>query len=442
MEEQLPHTNLSHYRIVSKIGAGGMGEVYLAEDLRLRRKVALKVLPEEIAADADRLRRFEREAQSASALNHPNIVTVHEFGVESGIHFLVMELVEGATLREKIKSDELALEEILDIAQQAAFALSAAHSAAIIHRDLKPENIMLRRDGIVKVLDFGLAKLAAPVVGNVDSEEKTLVQITNQTSHGVVVGTLQYMSPEQVRGQPLDARSDIFSLGVVLYEMLAGKRPFDKPTSIDVIAAILTETPPPVSHERHAITPELQRIVSKALNKDRDERYQSSKELLDDLKSLREEVKISASPKRVASKEQAHHSEVERPLMKVTAVRRFSRLSVLAILSLAGLAIVFVAWLIFKSTSRPITIYPSALETAVVANWQSSPGELYSVGSFSPDGKEIAFTSTKIGSKNIWIKRLLGEEAVQVTKDEFANQSPIWAPNGDEIAFYSIRGGT
>lgn len=420
-----------------------MGEVYLAEDLHLRRKVALKVLPEDLAVDLDRLRRFEREAQSASALNHPNIVTVHEFGADKGIHFLVTELVEGVTLREKIKNDDLTLAEILDIAQQAAFALSAAHSAGIIHRDIKPENIMVRDDGIVKVLDFGLAKLTGPVMESIESEADTLVQMTHQTKPGVIVGTLHYMSPEQIRGQVLEVRTDIFSLGVVIYEMITGVRPFNKPTSIDVIAAILTENPPPLAHESRQVTPELQRVVSKSLSKDRDERYQSSRELLADLKSLLKEIEFSSSRERTAFINQAQRTdEVEAHKTTTAKRRRFSMPTVIAMILAAGLAVSAIWWLVIKGNSRPMTVNPALLESSVVANWQSSPGEGYSVGAFSPDGKMIAFTSTKIGSKNIWVKRLSGGEAVQVTKDEFANQSPVWSSSSEEIAFYSIRGGT
>src|SRR5438105_6732766 len=210
---------LGHYQVLSLLGAGGMGDVYLAEDIRLKRKVALKLLPAELTANEDRLRRFEQEAQAASALNHPNIITIHEIGQVDGMNFIVTEFIAGETLRELMTTARMNLLVVLDVATQAASALTAAHAAGIVHRDLKPENIMLRPDGLIKVLDFGLAKLTEPRTANVDTEAPTVVRV--DTKMGTVMGTAQYMSPEQARGLKVDARTDIFSLGVVLYEMLA-----------------------------------------------------------------------------------------------------------------------------------------------------------------------------------------------------------------------------
>ena len=225
-----------HYMINAFLGRGGMGEVYLAEDTRLGRSVALKVLPADVASDQERIRRFIQEARAASALNHPNILTIHEVGDTDGWRFIASEFVEGKTLRERLKGDDPpALPEIVGIALQIATALSAAHKVGIIHRDIKPENIMLREDGLVKVLDFGLAKL----VDNFDDQKTALVS----TQPGMVMGTISYMSPEQTRGKRTDARSDIWSLGVVLYEMVVGRLPFQGDTSSDMIAAILTSQP-------------------------------------------------------------------------------------------------------------------------------------------------------------------------------------------------------
>lgn len=414
-----------------------MGEVFLAEDTRLKRKVALKVLPLTIAGDLDRLRRFEREAYAVSALNHPNILTVHEFGLENGVHFLVMELVEGVTLREKIRNGGLSLNDALSIAEQIAFALSAAHAAGIIHRDLKPENIMLRADGIVKVLDFGLAKLTGPPVEAIGSEEKTLSQITNQTKQGVIVGTLRYMSPEQVRAQSLDARTDIFSMGVLIYEMLTGKDPFIRPTPIDVMAAILTENPPPITDQRPDAPAALQLIVSKALAKKTDERYQASKELLADLKDLKSELEFSARLERSTGAAQALRTEEVTPAA-VAPARRFSLLQVLLLVPVAALLLASVWW--FFASERDAAFAPASLKSVEIISWPSSPGEFYSVGAFSPDGQTIAFASTRSGGKNIWVKRTNSGEAVQITKDDFANENPVWSPNGDEIAFFSLRG--
>ena len=279
------NTTLSHYCIVSKLGAGGMGEVFLAEDMRLRRQVALKVLPESFAADVEGLRRFEREAHSASALNHPNILTIYEFGVDGETHFLAAEYVRGETLRQRLKGESLSLRETLDIAAQVAAALNASHAAGIVHRDIKPENIMLRDDGLVKVLDFGLAKLKK---SEPNAEDATQIQV--RTSPGQVLGTALYMSPEQARGKEVDSRSDVWSLGVVLYEMLTGRTPFAGETSSDSIAAILTKEPLPLDKD---IPRELQRIVRKSLQKKADERYQTVKDLQLDLQNLKHDVEFS-----------------------------------------------------------------------------------------------------------------------------------------------------
>jgi serine/threonine protein kinase len=213
-----------HFEVIAPLGAGGMGEVYLARDTRLDRRVALKLLPAEFTANRDRVRRFEQEAKAASSLNHPNIITVYEIGESDGAHFIAAEYVDGQTLRQRMQGDHLKLLSALDVAVQIASALAAAHEAGIIHRDIKPENVMLRRDGIVKVLDFGLAKLTERRQGEVDNEAPTRAKVN--TDPGTVMGTASYMSPEQARGQEVDARSDIFSLGVMLYEMLAGRAPF------------------------------------------------------------------------------------------------------------------------------------------------------------------------------------------------------------------------
>src|SRR5689334_2843684 len=243
-QELSADTNLSHYRIVSKIGAGGMGEVYLAQDTRLDRRVALKILPETFAGDEERMRRFVQEAKAASALNHPNILTIHEIGETDGKHYIATEFIEGETLRHHVELSGQKLREILDVIVQIASALSAAHQAGIIHRDLKPENIMLRPDGYVKVLDFGLAKLTEKQPLSTSSDVATVAK--KATDPGTIMGTVQYMSPEQARGKEVDARTDIFSLGILLYEMVAGRVPFTGESSTDVLAAILDKEPVPL----------------------------------------------------------------------------------------------------------------------------------------------------------------------------------------------------
>ena len=310
--------SIGHYRIVTLLGAGGMGEVYLAEDTTLGRKVALKLLPAEFTRDTDRVRRFQQEAHAASALNHPNIVTVYEIAHVDDRHLIATEFIDGETLRERIRDARvqtaegdgdksgtaLPLREVLNIAIQTADALAAAHEAGIVHRDIKPENIMVRRrDGYIKVVDFGLAKLTPVVVGVDEVDREALTRPRVKTSAGMVMGTVTYMSPEQTRGEKLDQRTDLWSLGVVLYELLAGRAPFDRPTPSEVIAGILEREPPPLADYLAEIPSELQRIISKALTKDREQRYQTAKDLLVDLRHLQhcweaeKEIDWSSSPK-------------------------------------------------------------------------------------------------------------------------------------------------
>ena len=233
---------ISHYRILEKLGAGGMGVVYLAEDMKLGRKVAIKVLSHEYTTNKDRLHRFEQEASAASNLNHPNILTIHEVGNDDGRHYIATEYIDGVTLRRKLAATQLEMRDVLDIAVQIASALEEAHSAGIVHRDIKPDNIMIRRNGYVKVLDFGLAKLTESIDRSPsDAEASTRVLV--QTDAGVVMGTSHYMSPEQARGFEVDARTDIWSLGCVLYEMVAGQKPFNAPTTVDVMSGILSREP-------------------------------------------------------------------------------------------------------------------------------------------------------------------------------------------------------
>lgn len=280
---------IASYEVVSFISRGGMGEVYLAEDKRLGRKVALKLLPASFTTDDDRLRRFEQEARAASALNHPNIITIYEIRKAAGSHIIATEFVEGETLRHRMSRSALTLSETLHIAIQVADALSAAHKAGIIHRDIKPENIMLRPDGYVKVLDFGLAKLSEEASPAVAAEAPT-IQV--RTGSGIVIGTAGYMSPEQARGLGVDHRSDIFSLGAVIYEMLARRKPFEGDTPSDTLAAILKTEPPALARVAPGVPSELVRIVMKALRKDREERYQVVKDLWLDLKALKQELEF------------------------------------------------------------------------------------------------------------------------------------------------------
>ncbi len=353
-------TKYGQYEVTAPLGKGGMGEVCLAEDTRLNRKVALKLLPSEFTQDSERLRRFELEAKTASGLNHPNIITIYDIGQAHNTHFIATEFIEGKTLRDRLRQP-LSLNESLDIALQIANALAAAHEAQIIHRDIKPENVMLRGDGIVKVLDFGLAKL---IEGKSEREklgedDPTLALAppavaSHSTELGTVMGTASYMSPEQARGQRVDARTDIFSLGVVLSEMLAGKRPFDGVNMIDVLGAIMHETPAPLPDAPD----EVNRIVTKALQKDRDHRYQTTQELVRDLKELKEELAYQARalgaqasrlplaseamPTSVASgnpEEETISSPNKRAALHALAAGKMRALPVMALLALALIAV-------------------------------------------------------------------------------------------------------
>src|SRR5713101_362901 len=274
-----------------------MGEVYLAEDTRLGRKIALKLLAEELTQNRDRLNRFDQEAYAASALNHPNILTIYEMGDEGGRHYIATEYIEGQTLRKRLSGAPMELPQILNVAIQIAGALEEAHAAGIVHRDIKPENIMIRRNDHVKVLDFGLAKLTErPVSDETDTEAVTRALV--QTDAGMVLGTSQYMSPEQARGKPVDARTDIWSLGVVLYEMAAGRTPFFGDTKTDVIVAIAKTDPPPIARFAPNLPAEFEWIVMKALRKNVDERYQTIKELESDLKKLKQRLEFQTELER------------------------------------------------------------------------------------------------------------------------------------------------
>src|SRR5215472_2784848 len=281
-----PGTRLAHYEIRALIGSGGMGEVYQAIDVELERVLALKILPAEFVNDPSRMRRFIQEARTASGLNHPNILTIYEINHHHRPPFIATEYIDGLTLRKRLKAGPLPIDEALDTAIQIASALEAAHQAGIVHRDVKPENVMLRKDGYVKVLDFGLARTTEQ--HEVSTEAATLVN----TEAGMIIGTASYMSPEQARGHRVDGRSDIFSLGMVIYEMVAGRSPFIGATNSDIVASILKEQPPRLT-DLYSETPiELERIVNRALMKDKEERYQTAAELLADLKRLKHDLEF------------------------------------------------------------------------------------------------------------------------------------------------------
>ncbi len=353
-----------HYEIIEQLGAGGMGEVYLARDKKLDRQVAIKILNENFARHELNLERFTQEAKAASALNHPNILVIHEIAACDEVHYIVSEFVAGKTLRELLKQAPLKLSEVLDISIQIADALTAAHTAHIAHRDIKPENIIVRPDGYVKILDFGLAKL----VGHkpIGFEETTVKQ--NQTAQGVILGTLSYMSPEQVQGGKIDERTDIFSFGVALYEMLAGRTPFAGESSSDVIASILKSEPPLPGNFNREIPAELERIVAKALEKNREERYQTAKDLLVDLKRLKKQIEIQTGVERMAAANKQIDSQsknatpilVSRPTSDVeyavSEIKNHKRAFVVMLSVLILAAAGFAYWFLVRGSSKATPI--------------------------------------------------------------------------------------
>ena len=314
------------YEIQSMLGRGGVGVVYLAFDQELQRRVALKFLHDHLLNDKRRMERFKQEARAASALNHPNILTIHQIGHMEGRQFIATEFVEGGTLRQLINRSALNEIEALDIAIQIASALTAAHAAEIVHRDLKPDNVMVRPDGYIKLLDFGLAKLLEP--SHTGSEAATLIN----TEQGTILGTVRYMSPEQVRGLETDARTDIWSLGVVLHEMLTGCPPFDGITKSDVIAAILEREPPPLANNENRISEKLRWIVAKALTKDREERYQTVKGLRSDLRNLRQQLDFQTELERSTGVSSSFESNLSEPFTTATRKRSSRSINSLAIL--------------------------------------------------------------------------------------------------------------
>ncbi|HEV7745891.1 MAG TPA: protein kinase [Pyrinomonadaceae bacterium] len=413
-----PTGNLGSYRILSTLGRGGMGEVLLAEDSRLGRKVALKLLPSSFTNDPDRLARFEREARAASALNHPNILTIYEVGSFDGRQFIASEYVEGETLRQRQLHSPLKLSEVLDVAVQVVSALAAAHQAHIVHRDIKPENIMLRPDAYAKVVDFGLAKLTAKPTPSSDTSLPTMRQVDTDT--GVVMGTTAYMSPEQARGLTLDARTDIWSFGVVLYEMVSGVTPFKGATPSDLIVSILDREPAPLPATGSVIPPELDWIIRKALRKDREERYQTARELLGDLRSLKRQIDFAAQNERTLISEDAAPLSVS-PSISTDQPRALSTAEVGRTKTITHAQSVAVA-----SRKRTVAIaaaLAALLVGAIFIGYKLWPGKksatfqsmkitrLTNSGKvidsiISPDGKYLVYVLSDAGKQSLWIRQV------------------------------------
>jgi serine/threonine protein kinase len=356
-----PHRGrfIGHYRLLSMLGKGGMGEVYLAADTRLGRKVALKLLPAEFASDAERVKRFEREARIASSLNHPNILTIYEIGCEGEALFIATEFIKGLTLRQRLADGAIEPAEVVNIAVQMASALEAAHSAGIVHRDIKPENVMLRPDGIVKVLDFGLAKpVEVPLAPTYFTSMPT--RESYETSPGALIGTFRYMSPEQARGQSVDHRSDLWSLGAVFYELLAGAPPFGGDTPSDIIASILAREPAPLAEPGE---PDLQNILARALRKERERRYQSAPEMLRDIQELKRKLeRRSEVDTSTASRRLNMTAAIEAPRIKWIAGKTRRKRSLTALAALLFVLAVSSILVAFVQSTRPLP-FSVALES-------------------------------------------------------------------------------
>lgn len=441
--------NVGHYQIVSLLGEGGMGEVYLAHDVRLGRHVALKLLPTKFILDAERVHRFKQEARAVSALNHPNIVTIHEIGRSNSSHFITTEFIEGETLRQHIAKGLMMLDEALDVAAQIASALTAAHAAGIVHRDIKPENIMIRPDGYVKVLDFGLAKLVDPKNRSVlDLEESTGGR--NQTGRGLILGTVNYMSPEQAKGEMIDERTDIFSLGAVIYEIVSGRTPFAGDSTVETLANLINAEPQTLSN----IPTKLQRIVSQTLCKNKDQRYQTMKALLADLKDLRQNPSLEkdrgksqsitdkSADVQVTSAVEKHPTEIQYSFFP-----QIIRHKLAVVLAIAALLIgsIGAGYHFLKRNKLPLDFRAGQVQRL------TSTGRVRA-SVISPDGKFVFYAQEEnAGQQSLWMRDIGSESNVQIApSSDIEYQVLNITPDGNSIYFLdgsrsvyqiSVRGG-
>ena len=399
-------TKLGPYEIVAPLGAGGMGEVYRARDPRLQREVAIKILPQLVSDNPERLRRFEQEARAAGALNHPNILAVYDVGTHDGIPYLVTELLDGSSLRTRLMAGPLPSRKATDYGIQIAHGLAAAHDKGIVHRDLKPDNVFICRDGRAKILDFGLAKLTLP-----ESDDATLTSLgrLDQTGSGIVLGTAGYMSPEQVRGEKADSRSDIFSFGVVLYEALSGERAFQGATAADRASAILKEDPPDLRGSGRPISAALERIVRRCLEKNPRERFESARDLAFHLETLSTDSETAAQRKAPAKKKPTTSWGV-------------------AVMIFLGAAVAY-WWYTARFHTRasaPVTF----LRLTDFVGLEETPA-------ISPDGKSVAFVSDTAGPRQIFIRLLAGGPPLQITHDSGAHLEPRWSQDSASLIYYT-----
>ncbi len=402
---------LGHYEIIEKLGEGGMGVVYLARDTGLSRTVAIKILPAHATSDPERKRRFVQEAKAASALNHPNIVTIYEIGSDRGVDFIAMEYLKGHTLAELLSRKPLTVKQAIEYAMAVAEALAAAHAGGIVHRDLKPANIMITDEGRVKVLDFGLAKLTETTTSDEFAATQTLAAVTEE---GTILGTVQYMSPEQAEGGKIDHRSDIFSFGAVLYEMLAGRRAFHGAKRISILADILHKEPAPIAEIVEGVPRELEKIIARCLRKDPRRRFQ----VMDDV--------------RLALEDSADETEKAPPVAQASpGSRRILAIATAALFGAVGLG---VGWWIKPQASSG--------QDRVLRKLTSESG-LTTDPTVSADGKLLAYASDRAGKGNldIWVQQLAGGEALQITSDDADERDPSFSPDGSKIVFRSERDG-
>ena len=457
---------LGRYKIINLLGRGGMGEVYLAEDIKLERTVALKVLPEEVAHNQQRLNRFAREARAASALNHPNVAHIYEIEVSDEHCFIAMEYIKGKTLHQYLSNTRMKLHEALDIAVQATRAIAAAHAAGIVHRDIKTENIMISQDGYVKVLDFGLAKL---IEHSPDSLDPAALTVTSaHTDPGSVLGTVGYMSPEQARGYVLDARTDLWSLGVVIYEMVSGTMPFVGKSATDVLSSILNEEPPPLARFVREVPEALEWIVTKALTKDLESRYQKATEMLADLQRLKNRLGVEAEIERSSTPEfrlsrnswmsssRAELGTASRaPLTGasiadstqrmsnaeyiVTGIKRHKTGTLVALSLLAAAIVTGAVLLLRKRENNAPNVQTTAPSQRPLTRVTFGSGLQLGV-TWSADSRWIAYSSDSGGNFDIWVQSL-GGKPMPITHSPAHDWQPDWSPDGTNIVFRSERDG-
>ncbi|MEO5860451.1 MAG: protein kinase [Pyrinomonadaceae bacterium] len=457
---------LGRYRIVRKIGEGGMGEVFLAEDPKLTRQIAVKVLSADFASDSDRMGRFVYEAISASSLNHPNIITIYEINDEQQPPFIAMEFVDGETLGKRIKRSPLEIHETLDVAIQIATALAAAHEASVVHRDVKPDNVILRPDGLVKVLDFGLAKQIERRPPSSSDEAFTVPEV--KTHPGLVMGTVAYMSPEQARGRLVDARSDIFSFGAMLYQMVSGRLPFIGENDIDVVGSILHKEPRPLSQSARPVPHDVELLIKKAIRKNREERYQTMRELLADIKEIREELRVDSKNsngsngnghsnghsanelselERGMPTEQMHAAgimstrELSIPPSTLSGIL-FSEIKQHPIRSLsysllfAGLltGLFFGIYMLAESWRRPEPFQTMRLEKLTFT------GNVKSFNaSISPDGKYFAFVTTEVGDEGLFVKQTATDSIVTIVPSGPNSISGVVFSPDSNFVYYAME---